>query len=684
MTLIQFFRLVARHVNIMLLTAVVAAGTVFFLTRHSKKEYQSYAIINTGLVSGYNIESSQSESRVDYAYTNNEIENIITLVRSRETLEELNARLLAQAILLNHPEAGVISPEAWAALQETLPAAARAEVVVPDNFEKTLVNIKSCRDRNGENPVKKILQGPHELFGIEHLQTLVVKREGSSDQIRIAYTTSDAAVCRNTIAQLIELFTTKHRDLQEGQTASVLDFFAQSTGESAAALTGKEDDLLSFMVGNKIINYYEQTRFIAGKKEDLDEFYYKELMKLAAADSSRRQLERQLNSRVNLPAINQNMIAQREQLSTISTRLVSLEISSLTDSLSDPGAARDLSALRKQAEQTKNALRQSANAVFAVNRTPEGLETQNLLSHWLEQSLDVEQTVARLSVLRDRKIEFEHIYSRFAPWGSKLKRLEREIDVAEKAYLENLHSYNQARLHKYNMLMSTNLRVVDAPFLPEKPQSSKRAMLVIVAFLAGFFLVLAGVIAVELLDSSLREPLRAAETIGITLASAFPKLPAQWASDQNLNYAVILQRASEQALQRIHLDLRQAGITHRPAKILVLSTKTGEGKSLVIEYLRAKAPAFQADYEFIEIPALLSAAFPVEVLQNADAAMLVAHANSTWQAADVRALNLVTEVMARPCRLVLNAVRPDELENALGEMPRKRSVLRRFIKRLTR
>ncbi|MCY7328476.1 MAG: hypothetical protein LH618_08010, partial [Saprospiraceae bacterium] len=243
----------------MLLTAVVAAGTVFFLTRHSKKEYQSYAIINTGLVSGYNIESSQSESRVDYAYTNNEIENIITLVRSRETLEELNARLLAQAILLNHPEAGVISPEAWVALQETLPAAARAEVVVPDNFEKTLVNIKSCRDRNGENPVKKILQGPHELFGIEHLQTLVVKREGSSDQIRIAYTTSDAAVCRNTIAQLIELFTTKHRDLQEGQTASVLDFFAQSTGESAAALTGKEDDLLSFMVGNKIINYYEQT-----------------------------------------------------------------------------------------------------------------------------------------------------------------------------------------------------------------------------------------------------------------------------------------------------------------------------------------------------------------------------------------------------------------------------------------
>jgi len=683
MTLVQFLRLAARHINLMLLTALVAAGTVFYMTRNGKKEYQSYAIINTGLVSGYNIESSQS-SRVDYAFTNNEIENIMSLARSRETLEELNARLLTQALMVDKPADGVLSNDSWLELREILPDAVRKNVLVPGDTAKTLANVRAFREQNDQNPVKKLLESKHDLFGIAHLQTMVIKREGTTDMIRIAYATSDAAVCRNTIELLIKLFMAKHRSIKEGQTTNVLDFFEQATRESASALSGKEDDMLSFMVSNKIINYYEQTRFIAAKKEDLDELYFKEVMKLAAADSSRRNLEVKLADRVNLPNVNQTMLVQREQLSAISAKMAALEIGSLTDSLPDPAANQSLRELRQKAEKTKSAMHQSANAVFAINRTPEGIESQNLLARWLDQWLDVEQTLARLGILRDRKIEFDRIYSRFAPWGSRLKRLEREIDVAEKSYLENLHSFNQARLHKHNMLMSTNLRVVDAPFMPDKPESSKRAMLIIVAFLAGLVLVLAGFIAVEILDNSLREPLRAAETIGLTLASAFPKLPGNWQKNANIDFNSILERASEQVLQRIHLDLRQAGIERRPAQILILSTKKGEGKSVVAQHLQAKSPAFHANYEFIEIPALLSAPFPVEVLQNADAAIFVAHAKSSWGIADERALKMVAEVMGRPCRLVLNAVRPDELENALGEMPKKRSALRRFVKRIAK
>jgi uncharacterized protein involved in exopolysaccharide biosynthesis len=680
MTLVQFLRLVARHFKVLFLTGLVAALITFWMTRDTKKEYQSYSIINTGLVSGYNIESSQG-GRIDYAFTNNEMENIMGIARSRETLEDLGIQLLAQALLLEKPNQDILSPASFANLQMILPADVRRQVIVPGSLEKTEMNIRSLLDTSDVNPVKSLLESDHPLFGIEHLQTIVIKREGNSDMIRIAYTTTDPGVCRNTIASLTDLFIVKHRSIKEGQSTSVLDFFEKATKESAGELAGKEDMMLNFMVSNKIINYYEQTRFIAAKKEDLDELYYKEMMQVAAADSSRRELEVKLGNRLNLPNINRSLVAQRKELSTASARLAAVEISAATDSIPQPGAAGAAAALRKQIESVKTGIRQNAEATFAVNRTPEGIETQNLLTRWLDQWLNVEQSLARLDVLHERKIEFDKIYSRFAPWGSKLKRLEREIDVSEHAYLENLHSFNQARLHKHNMLMASNLRVVDTPFFPNKPNASKRAVLVIVAGLAGFILLLGFFIALEFMDNTLHDPERAAETTGLSLATAFPSLPKTWQTEPGLDYPYLVARASEQLLHRIQLDLRNNNLPHKP-KIAILSTRKNEGKSLIIQFLKEQCREKGLEFEWIEVPALLNGAYPVETLANADLAILVANAKRSWNIADTRSLAMAGEVLNRPCRLVLNAVRPDDLESALGEVPKRRSAFRRWLKRI--
>lgn len=749
MTLIQFFRIVSRYFYAMVWCALLAAGAAFWGTQHTEKSYQSSSVINTGLVTGYNIENSQS-ARIDFGYTNNEIENILSMFRSRETQEVLAVRLLAGALMLPAPDPEVLGPVAFAELQKMLPPATRTNFLVPGDTLQTTMALFKRLEQHGENPVKNLLESKHPLFGMEHLQEIVVKREGNTDMIRIAYTTTDPAVCRNTLSLLIEIAIAKHRSTKEGQSTSVLDFFEKATRESAATLAGKEDDLLQFMSGNKIINYYEQTRFIAAKKEDLDELYFKELMKLAAADSSRRHLELKLETRVNLPEINRSLLLQREQLAGVSARLAALDISAGSDSLEEvrarAAAPAASASLQKQAEALKKGLRQNTEALFAVNRTPEGMETKNLLGRWLDQWLEVEQTLARLEVLRDRKTEFDRIYSRFAPWGSKLKRIEREIDVAERAYLENLHSYNQARLHKHNMLMSTNLRVVDQPFFPEKAKPSKRALLIVLAGLAGLLSVLAVVVALEYLDNAVRSPERAAEATGLELASAFPFLPQQWQKDPSFDYAFLMQRAVGQWLQHLKLSLREQGVRHRPARIALLSTRAGEGKTqlaaVVIGQLRAAgervlwlrpkqvqglqvagldtAPwesdaasshpddrffevdhAFfdkktendllneagtvnvdQYDYVFTEIPSILANTYPADYLAETDISFLLVRANRIWNRADTRALSTLHRVLGRPANLVLNAVRPDDLENAIGEVPKRRSALRQWLKKM--
>lgn len=728
MTLVQFLRVFARHLGLMLLCGTVAAGTVFYMTRNAKKEYGSHTLINTGLVSGYNIESQQG-GRIDYAYTNNEMENIIGVAKSRETLEELGNYLLAEAMLLDAATDTLMGNAAFQELHAAIPADVWQQVVVSADRQATRHNIVAWRNRPGENPVKNILNGKHDLFGIEHLQSIVVRREGNSDMIRIAYTTSDPGMCRFTIATLSQLFIRKHQTIKEGQSANVLAFFDQATKESASNLSAREDNLLDFMVQNKIINYYEQTRYIAAAKEDLDEFYFKELMKLAAADSSRRNLETRLETRVQLPEINRTLLALREQLSGVNTQLAAQEIAALTDSMPRPERSRTAEALTRQADQLKNTLRQTASATFAVQRTPEGVETTEMLHRWLDQWLEVEQTLARLEVLRDRKTEFERIYSQFAPWGSKLKRYEREIDVAERAYLENLHSYNQARLHKHNTMMASNLRIVDAPYHPNHPNASKRLIMIALAFIAVAVLILGAAIAMVLLDNSIATPERAAAASGLPFAAAFPRLPSRWAKHRTLDFPAMMTRSTDQLLQQIKLDLRKRALHQKPARIALISSREGEGKGFVAEKLVEKlrlggekvlllqpehnAPAIHPDniffpvndaffeknseaellnstsldpqqyaYIITELPALLSGNYPVDYLATTDTAILIARANRTWNTADSRAVDNLQQIVGKKPMLVLNGCTPDNMETAIGEIPKYRSAFRRQVKKM--
>ncbi|MBU6342151.1 MAG: hypothetical protein KGS48_11710, partial [Bacteroidetes bacterium] len=639
----------------------------------------SNTILNTGLVTSYNIANSQG-GKADYGYTNNESENILGLARSRETMQQLGAELLAEALMLNKPNEDTLTAPSFYELKKKIPDQIRALVVVPGNFNATLQNVIQWREKRDDNPIRELLEGGDDLFGYEHLNTISVKREASTDMIKIAYSTSDPAVCKNTLIKHTRIFIAAHRAIKEGQTMSVLDFFEKSTAASADSLNAKEEELLFYMESNNIINHEEQTRFMALKKEDLDETYFDELSNLASADSSRRTIEDRLEKKVDLAFINQSLIGQQKELSEISSKITNLEIGSITDSVMSPAAIQEIKRLKAQQSALMQEVRKSADANYANSRTPDGIETRTLLQKWIDEWLKVESTLARLQVLKKRRNDFNKSYEQFAPLVSKIKRVEREIEIAEKTFLQNLQSLNQARMHKESLLMSSQLRVMDPPFYPSKAGASKRSTTVALSFIVGMVLVLALAITKEFMDNSLRDPERAGKTTNLRLAAGYPILPKNWRNYKRLDYLFLVRRASEQLLQRVDLDLRQQGLKSDVPRIAVLSTRAMEGKSTLIELLK-ELPNGSA-IEWIEVPALLSGSYPVAKLAEMDVALLVADATRTWNAADSRALAMAQEIIGHSCRLVINKVKPDNLESALGEIPKKRNRIRRWIKRL--
>ena len=89
---LQFIRLIQRNFKKFLFTAVITAVVVFFLARSSPKKYQSETEIYTGFVTGLNLDNVE-RSNLDFFAINTAFDNLINVIKSRETLQEVGDRL---------------------------------------------------------------------------------------------------------------------------------------------------------------------------------------------------------------------------------------------------------------------------------------------------------------------------------------------------------------------------------------------------------------------------------------------------------------------------------------------------------------------------------------------------------------------------------------------------------------
>jgi hypothetical protein len=141
----------------------------------------------------------------------------------------------------------------------------------------------------------------------------------------------------------------------------------------------------------------------------------------------------------------------------------------------------------------------------------------------LELTLASDETKSKLNVLVNYQKEYEKVFDRFAPLGSDLGKLEREVEVSEKEYLSLNESLRQAVLRKNNLQVSENISVVDGADLPLTPNPSKRIFLVIISALSCSILAIVMMILRRYLDHSISNPLQLEKLTGITTATAFSK-----------------------------------------------------------------------------------------------------------------------------------------------------------------
>lgn len=729
MTLITFIRIIMNKWKWLLLFPLLLSVTVLLLTSNQVREYQTNATIYTGLASGYSI-TDNGENKVDFFAVNNAFDNLITTIRSRETIEEVGLKLLAQHLLLAAPAKDVLGERAFKKFKDLISESDRKKLIVPGSFIKTFERLEKIKDSTNTNIVRYLLNAPGLFYNTEViLNSLTANRKASSDMVELSYKTTDPGVALNALNFVIESFSIRFKGIKNSETVNVVKYFEQQLDKSFNNLQNSENKLRDFGIDNKIINYNEQSKFVAESKEDLTTDYYKEKMRFEAANSAINRIEEKMSKYTDVLKNNEDMIKIRQEIAQLNVNIANARAYKMN--------TNQIQNMENELENLKLRMKEKARDFYNFNNNIEWVPQQNLLDEWLSKLVELEESRGRLQVFDARIKQFDGIYSKFAPLGSTMNMLDREISINEKEYLSILHGLNLAKLRQQNIEMSSSLEIVDKPIFPLSPLPSKRALLIIVAFAAGFIILLAYYVTKELLNTAIRNPERVEKQIGLPLLNALPDLEVTGTNliDINEMNNALVQRI----INSIFIELKKSNYASDRHVITILSTKSGEGKSYIAKLLAIKLAQIknnvillnpetsskksdvimekvasdlqikeykvldklvdannisdlieannetpledgQHSFTIIELPSLNKYPIPIEILDKSHISLLIVHAHKSWTASDQRILKEFEKVKPGGVKVILNRVMPDLLEGIYGEIPKQRSEMRKRLK----
>lgn len=118
MKIVELIRLLRKHIVLLLITPLIMAALVIYLTRKPVLIYSSQTTLYTGIASGTSVDIEKSLS---FFATNTAFDNLINVIKSRETQQEVAIRLLAIHLMLDDYNPKFISKQSFASLKSITP-----------------------------------------------------------------------------------------------------------------------------------------------------------------------------------------------------------------------------------------------------------------------------------------------------------------------------------------------------------------------------------------------------------------------------------------------------------------------------------------------------------------------------------------------------------------------------------
>ena len=682
-------------------------GLVIYFTQFLPYSYTVESSIYAGVTNSTTVDGTT----VNYTVINSTFDNLINIAKSRGTLEKVSIRLLANAFTYGEEwkDNHYIQAKHYRQLLQITPKEV-LQLVDRKNVEKTTENLTAYRKEQANNFVYSMFNRPVAFYSANALNKIEVKRAGTSDILNITYTSADPGITQQTVSILIDELIKAYEILRFKATNDVIAYFEEQVRITKQALNREEDDLMNYNVQERVINYPEETKALAITRYEVEDRLEDVEKAYESATARRKMLEDKMDIRAQIIRSNTNLLQELEKVSTLNQSIMEREIFTSTQSQeNNPKLYEDKIKLQK-AEVNISHLSDNLNE---YNFSKEGVGINDMVIAWLTSCIDEAKAKAQLQVLLNRQKTIFDQYSHMSPIGTQVNRKQRAINIAEDNYRTQLKGLADANLRLKNIEMGTsNLQTVSPPDYPLTDNGRKRMIYVLIAFIGSIVFIVTYFLLIELLDRTLRDPLRSKRLSGLPVIAAFN-------GTSNLKFRGFLKTCNRLAAAYSCRQMNKYLQKERPTIINLLSMESGEGKSYLAKYFvdywetegiktrivmhgvdfdveakeyvnaqqlssfwRRNEAEQEPDIILVEYPAINNASIPLDTLRQADVNLLVANACRLWRNSDNATLQPIKEAMENvPFFLYLNNADREVVESFTGELP-PRTPLHSFVSRL--
>ncbi|RGN37444.1 GumC family protein [Bacteroides oleiciplenus] len=682
-------------------------GLVIYFTQFLPYSYTVESSIYAGVTNSTTVDGTT----VNYTVINSTFDNLINIAKSRGTLEKVSIRLLANAFTYGEEwkDNHYIQAKHYRQLLQMAPKEV-LQLVDRKNVEKTIENLTSYRKEQANNFVYSMFNRPVAFYSANALNKIEVKRAGSSDILNITYTSADPGITQQTVSILIDELIKAYEILRFKATNDVIAYFEEQVRLTKQALNREEDDLMNYNVQERVINYPEETKALAITRYEVEDRLEDVEKAYESATARRKMLEEKMDIRAQIIRSNTNLLQELEKVSTLNQSIMEREIFTSDKSQENSPKLYEDKIRLKKAEENISHLSDNLNE---YNFSKEGVGIDDMVTAWLTSCIDEAKAKAQLQVLLNRQKNIFDQYSHMSPIGTQVNRKQRAINIAEDNYRTQLKGLADANLRLKNIEMGTsNLQTVSPPDYPLTDNGRKRIMYVLIAFIGSIVFIVTYFLLIELLDRTLRDPLRSKRLSGLPVIAAFN-------GTSNLKFRGFLKTCNRLAAAYSCRQLNNYLQKERPTIVNLLSMEAGEGKSYLAKYfvdywetegIKTRVVIHGVDFDveakeyvnaqqlssfwkrneaeqepdiiLVEYPAINNASIPLETLRQADVNLLVANACRLWRNSDNAALRPIKEAMDNvPFFLYLNNADREVVESFTGELP-PRTPLHSFVSRL--
>ncbi len=686
--------------------SIFVTGLVVYFTQFLPYSYT----VKSSLYAGVTNSTSLDGSAINYAAINSTFDNLINIAKSRGTLEKVSIRVLANALTYGQPwkDTPYILAKHYRQLEQMVPKEVM-NLVDRKDVKKTAANLTAYRKENLNNFVYAIFNRPGTFYSASTLDQIDIKRAGNSDILNITYTSADPGIAQKTISILIDELINAYEILRFKATQDVISYFREQVRLAKTELDKQEDDLMHYSVSERVINYTEETKALAGTRYGVDDRLEEVERTYQSASALRKMLESKMDIRAKIIKNNTDLLKELEKVSTLNQNIMEQEIF-VSDKVRNENKTltNDKQAL-KAAEEHISSISDKLNE---YSFSKEGVGIKSMIDEWLLSCINEAKAKAELKVIQERQTDIFDQYSHMSPIGTQVNRKQRAITIAEDNYRTQLTGLASANLRLKNIEMSTsNLQTITPPDFPLTDNGRKRSLYILIAFVGSLVFISTYFLLIEILDRTLRDPIRSKHLTGLPVIAAFNGI-------SNLKFRGFLRMCNRIAAAYCCRQLNNYLQPNRPTIINLLSMEPREGKSFLAKYfedywktegLRVRIvkagldfdiqnPDYvnarqlsnfwvrneaekEADIILVEYPAVNRSTIPLEVLKQADVNLLVANARRLWRDSDTATLRSIKEALANsPFFLYLNNADREVVESFTGDLPPKTPVHSFFSK----